>query len=357
MKPRNRGFTLIELLVVIAIIGILIALLLPAVQAARESARRAQCTNNLKQLGIAMHNYHDIFKAFPPAGFPDLNDPNNPTNTINSGFIVDFSEHARLLPYFEQTALKNLIDFNQTWDAPVNLVAALYPVPIFMCPSDSGSSLPPPPPPGPGFLPALVAAASSQPYGSQLSYFGNYGNNILRGQPTWPSVIAQGHGNMPEPNGAFVFGKVVRIADIRDGTSHTGAFSEMITGDFSNSVATPESDNFWSPAIPTSPQNAYQLCMALDPYNLANQMWSNTGAPWTSESGSNTVYTHISPPNGRSCGFLFAGMFEASASSYHPAGVNLLYCDGSVTFIFNQIDLLTWNAMGSRAGKEAFATP
>jgi len=357
MKRCNRGFTLIELLVVIAIIGILIALLLPAVQAARESARRTQCVNNLKQFGIAMHNYHDIFKAFPPAGFQDVNDPNNPTGTINSGFILDWSEQARLLPYLEQTALKDLLNFNLTWDNPVNLAAALYPVPIFRCPSDPGSMIPTPPAPGPGFLPALIAAAASQPFGSQLSYFGNYGNNILRGQPTWPSVIAQGHGNMPAPNGAFVFGQVVRIADIRDGTSHTGAFSEMITGDFNNSLATPESDNFWSPAIPTSPLNAYQLCMQLDPYNLANQMWSNTGAPWTSESGSNTVYTHISPPNGRSCGFLFAGMFEGSASSYHPSGVNLLYCDGSVTFIFNEINQPVWMAMGSRADKEAFQTP
>ncbi|HEV3023517.1 MAG TPA: H-X9-DG-CTERM domain-containing protein, partial [Pirellulales bacterium] len=109
--------------------------------------------------------------------------------------------------------------------------------------------------------------------------------------------------------------------------------------------------------IPTSPQNALNLCLALDPFNLANQRWSNTGAPFTSETGSNTVYSHVSPPNGRSCGFLFAGMFVASPSSYHPNGVNLLYCDGSVTFVANEVDLSVWWAAGSRAGKEALQSP
>ncbi len=333
MKTNHRGFTLVELLVVIAIIGILVALLLPAVQAARESARRSQCVNNLKQFGIAMHNYHDTFKALPPAGFLDAGLSSGPTG-LNSADILDWSEQARLLPYFEQGNLSNMINFNLTWDKPVNIAAAMVKVPLFICPSDAGTMIPP-------------------SAGSQLNYYGNYGNNILRGQPTWPQFAGTANASMPAPNGAFPFGVAVKFADIRDGLSQTTAFSEMITGDFNNGISTPESDNFVSFASPVTANDAYTMCMQLDPTNLANQMWSNTGAPWTSETGSNTVYVHAAPPNSRSCGFLTVSRFESCASSYHPGGVNVLYCDSAVKFVTDGVDLPTWWALGSRNGKEA----
>jgi prepilin-type N-terminal cleavage/methylation domain-containing protein/prepilin-type processing-associated H-X9-DG protein len=333
MKTRQKGFTLIELLVVIAIIGILIALLLPAVQMAREASRRAQCVNNLKQFGIAMHNYHDVFKSLPPAGFMDAG-----LTSVNTGFIVDWSEQARLLPYFEQGNLSNLLNFNLTWNAPVNHAAALVPVPIFKCPSDSGLMIPP-------------------GVGSQLNYFGNYGNNILRGQPTWPGMAGTPNATMPAPNGVFVFGVAVPFSDILDGLSQTAAFSEMDTGDFNNGISTPTSDNYLSFAMPITANDAYVACMQLDVTNLANQGWSDTGAPWTSETGSDTVYVHAAPPNSRSCGFLIAGRFESAASSYHPGGVNVLMCDSSVKFVTNGIDLPTWWAIGSRRGGEALQVP
>lgn len=337
MRSKQNGFTLVELLVVIAIIGILIALLLPAIQAARESSRRSQCVNNLKQFGIAMHNYHDVFKALPPAGFLDAGLSSGPTG-LNSADILDWSEQARLLPYFEQQNLSNLFNFNLTWDNPVNLAGAQVSVPIFKCPSDPGLMIPP-------------------GTGSRCNYYGNYGYNILRGQPTWPQFAGTPNATMPAPNGPFPFGVAVPFADIRDGLSQTAAFSEMISGDFNNGISTPESDNFVSFANPVTANDAYTMCMQLDPTNLANQMWSNTGAPWTSETGSNTVYVHAAPPNTRSCGFLAVSRFESCASSYHPGGVNVLICDSSVKFVINEVDLPTWWAVGSRSGKEALQMP
>jgi prepilin-type N-terminal cleavage/methylation domain-containing protein/prepilin-type processing-associated H-X9-DG protein len=339
MKTNRKGFTLVELLVVIAVIGILIALLLPAVQAARESSRRAQCVNNLKQFGLAMHNYHDVFKALPPAGFLDAGLNPGPTGLFSAD-ILDWSEQARLLPYFEQQNLSNLFNFNLTWDNPVNLAGALVSVPIFKCPSDSGM-----------MIPAGI--------GSQCNYYGNYGYNILRGQPTWPQFAGTPNATMPAPNGAFPFGVAVKFADIRDGLSQTAAFSEMITGDFNNGIITPASDNFVSYASPGpfTPNDAYLMCMQVDTTTLASQMWSNTGAPWTSETGSNTVYVHAAPPNTQSCGFLMVSRFESCASSYHPGGVNLLLCDGSVKFVTNGVDLPAWWAIGSRSGGEAMQVP
>ncbi|HET6882441.1 MAG TPA: DUF1559 domain-containing protein, partial [Pirellulales bacterium] len=130
MKSNRKGFTLVELLVVIAIIGILIALLLPAVQAARESARRTQCNNNLKQFGVALHNYHDAFHRLPASDSGVWNASGSLTNT-------DISDHARLLPYMEQANVYQFVNFNVKWNDPLNVVAAATRVGTFMCPSDS----------------------------------------------------------------------------------------------------------------------------------------------------------------------------------------------------------------------------
>src|SRR5215469_12726951 len=131
---RRRGFTLIELLVVIAIIAVLIALLLPAVQAAREAARRAQCVNNMKQLGIAMHNYHDVVGSFPTSFWRNTYQPG--TTTVDG--TNRHSWFAMILPNIEQTVLYNAMNFSVGVGGRINSTAALTPINVLMCPSDPG---------------------------------------------------------------------------------------------------------------------------------------------------------------------------------------------------------------------------
>jgi prepilin-type N-terminal cleavage/methylation domain-containing protein len=160
MSQRRRGFTLVELLVVIAIIGILVALLLPAVQAAREAARRSQCLNNLKQIGLALHNYHDTHKVLP----------------FGQGGTADrFSALALMLPFMEQSNLHNLIDFKQSTTAAANNAARLTEVPLFRCPSDLRNPLP--------------------QTGGATNYMANKGSGIV-----WHNAAGPNTG-LPEPSG------------------------------------------------------------------------------------------------------------------------------------------------------------
>src|SRR6476469_2885621 len=181
----RRAFTLIELLVVIAIIGILIALLLPAVQAAREASRRTQCTSNLKQFAVALHSYADIYRGVFPAGRT----------------TTDISVHAALLPQMEMQRLSDMINFSQSWNHASNAAACATNVPVFNCPSDPQSS-----------VPAGWAGTS---------YRANQGSAVLWGLPsTTPTNINY---NMPAPNGAFMPTTYIGFKDILDGTSFTAA--------------------------------------------------------------------------------------------------------------------------------------
>jgi prepilin-type N-terminal cleavage/methylation domain-containing protein/prepilin-type processing-associated H-X9-DG protein len=305
---KRRGFTLIELLVVIAIIGVLIGLLLPAVQKVRESANRLSCSNNLKQIGLAAHNYHDSFRQLPTG------------QTVGTRF----SALSRMLPYIEQDNVYNLIDFNSIDFAPVNQVPISSHISIFRCPSDVSESP----------LPEL---------GGAINYMANKGSGIVWQDNTGPNA------NMPKPNGVFYYDSHVKFADIRDGLSNTAFFSERLLGDGSNSIVSPIEDVFLDTNSPSTPDEAMQMCDALDITDLANQFPFFMGAPWAD--GQHT-YLHASLPNTRSCGFLYVLRAVMPPSSRHPGGVNLLMGDGSVHFIQNQIDLPTWRAMGSRNGGE-----
>lgn len=312
MRHKNRpAFTLVELLVVIAIIGILVGLLLPAVQAAREAARKMSCSNNLKQIGLALHNYSTAFGKFPAA----RNDKN-------------MSPLAALLPYMEQTNVANLIDWRFSWDNPRNAAAAAAEIPSFLCPSDSFSNVP-------------VGWGST-------SYRSNQGSQLLWGQP--PTDPSDPNFGMTAPDGPMVPFKYLAFSDVRDGTSNTAAFSEHPRGDFSNAIASP-TDTFWPRTNPRTPDEAVRDCDSININDLSFQRVSAVGAPWIQGYHSTTAYFHVAPINSRSCMFP-PGRISTTAKSYHNAGVNVARCDGSVTFVAQTIDLALWRAFGSRSGGE-----
>jgi prepilin-type N-terminal cleavage/methylation domain-containing protein len=313
MTLRRRGFTLIELLVVIAIIAILIALLLPAVQQAREAARRTQCRNNLKQLGLAMHNYLDAHTRLPLC----LNASNKP-----------ISVHAYMLPYLDQSPLYGQIDFNTNWNSATNATARAAAVPNFLCPSEPSTALP-------------TGWAGT-------TYRANQGSNILYAQPS--TTVGNINYGMPAPNGVYVPSMSLRIADVTDGTSSTAAFSEHPFADFNNAAVNPF-DTFQPGIYPNTPDEAYQYCKAVDTTDLSKQGVSDVGAPWLQSYHSTTQYFHVVPPNGRSCMYP-PGRIATSAASRHTGGVHLTLCDGSVRFVSENVDLALWRAVGSRNGGE-----
>lgn len=313
MRPRRSGFTLIELLVVIAIIAVLIALLLPAVQQAREAARRSQCKNHLKQLGLAMHNYLEAHTKLPLC----LNATNKP-----------ISVHAYMLPYLDQDPLYELIDFDQNWNHANNAQARATFVPVFLCPSEPTVA-----------LPAGWAGTT---------YRANQGSEILYGQPSTNS--SNRNFGMPAPNGVFVPSRSLSIADVTDGVSNTAAFSEHPFADFNNGSSN-EFDTFQPGTYPNTPDESWQQCQAVDTTDLSKQGVSDVGAPWLQSYHSTTQYFHVHPPNGRSCMYP-PGRIATSAASHHAGGVHVTLCDGSVRFVSENIDLGTWRAIGTRNGRE-----
>jgi prepilin-type N-terminal cleavage/methylation domain-containing protein/prepilin-type processing-associated H-X9-DG protein len=312
MKRHARsGFTLIELLVVIAVIAILIGLLLPAVQKVREAAARAQCQNNLKQIALAAHNYHDSYKKLP-AGWD---------------FATSWGPLARILPYLEQGNVHKMIDFTRSIDDPVNRPARLVTVPTYLCPSDMENPMP--------------------SLGAPTNYHGNAGS-----LPVF--VIARGLNGGEQPNGVFFTeSKNIKLTAITDGTSNTAFFSERVLGDGNMGMVSPLEDVFngpnAAPGRPASADEAWAWCQSVDVTNPANQFPIFMGAPWGHGQHS---YQHISPPNGRSCGWLPSLRATMAATSRHTGGVNVAFGDGSTRFVNDSVDLFTWRALGTRNGGE-----
>ena len=342
---RRRGFTLIELLVVIAIIAVLIALLLPAVQAAREAARRMQCTNNLKQLGIALHNYHSSLNCFP-VGF--LYPQNNQVYPGVPALHYRWSVLAQLSPYLEQTNVYNALNTNwpiaagpasvlgtPPWTPfPVNLTVMSAKVNFFLCPSDSAQ------PPSP-----LAGGLTSGP--------SNY--QFCTGDGSPGSANPGDAGVMVAANGAFILGPAQSIANLTDGSSGTVAASEQLIGPAAGgastqSGATPMPQDVRRAAAIGSTPLSDAGCAAPSGWRL------DKGYGWWDGDYRTTLYNHYLTPNSK----LF-DCWQSSpphnpawkaARSNHPGGVNALFCDGHVQFIKDSVNLATWRGLSTRSGGE-----
>jgi prepilin-type N-terminal cleavage/methylation domain-containing protein/prepilin-type processing-associated H-X9-DG protein len=324
MRHARSAFTLIELLVVIAIIAVLIALLLPAVQSAREAARRSQCVNNLKQIGLALHNYETSLGCFPMSmGFdaPGFGYPEP----------VSYSGLSMLLPYMEQTVVFNAINYSVVRGDPANNTATATSVNSFLCPSDPQQN-----------LPAGEAGENYRPNsGSGLQY-------VSGASDPWGFNTS-----LPPFNGPFYPVSKTRIAEITDGTSNTAAFSEMGLGDMSNAIGSAKTDQFWTQTWPSTTDQAISDCQSFPVTDLTKQGLSTSGVPWLVGSTS-AMYNHVNTPNMRTCIFP-PGRIVNTANSYHPGGVNVLLCDGSVRFVKDSTSLPTWRALGSRNGAEVIS--
>lgn len=355
---RRLGFTLIELLVVIAIIAVLIALLLPAVQAAREAARRSQCVNNMKQLGIAMHNYHDVVGKLPwGSGAWGWN---------------DWSAQALMLPYLEQTTVYNSINFMfvagqgsipDNDSANRNTTGTYIKINTFLCPSDQDRLTTP--------YGHINYRANSG--GFPACFVGGQGSTPTSGSTSSLSGLFQWVGvnetNTPSSGQPAFSG--VNFSAITDGLSNTAAFGERVLGLGVNngdqvdnlkpsSMSVQTTNDIGAPGDAT-PQQYYTMCLA------TNTSAGASGIQYVGEpaSGSKfyhgyancTRYNHVTAPNSTACGDndQTSRLASLPPSSRHPGIVNILFADGSVKAIKNTVNINAFWALGSRSGGEVIS--
>ncbi len=348
MRPERRqaAFTLIELLVVIAIIAVLIALLLPAVQMAREAARRAQCQNNLKQIGIALHNYHQAHGMFPPDGMRALRGINRWWRT---GREQHWSMKVFLLPYIDRSDVYNAANLDlaaygepagsRSWARDANATLRRARIETFLCPSD-------------------YHFPHRNPYAAASNYQPNHGTE--RAYNNW-----RANGIVYEPGWDWAYNKPIGIRDIVDGTTFTAAFSEWIRGGMQGYRSAQFGDYLavtWrAPSVLRFPGNWRQARREGDKWfekvcdESTRYQWDFKGELWyLSNNGRGTGIGFSKRPNHKSCnaGSWSAGHYLMASSSLHPGGVNVLFSDGRVRFISEDIDQNVNFAIGTRDGRE-----
>ena len=325
--PRRGGFTLIELLVVIAIIAVLIALLLPAVQSAREAARRAQCVNNLKQLGLAAANYESTNGSFPAGSYSNYNGGALSTTCNGAGsaapcrYPENFSCFVRLMPYSEQAGIYNAVNFNLTSSNNENITVAGIKLSILTCPSDPNTT-----PvviststPNTGFNQVFPTPPGTwyQQFSSYAGCQGIYGTGFVT---VFDNPLPATGSEAQHYNGAIHNESTVRIAMITDGTSNTFLFGE----------------------------HCHQKLLIYDP------AFGSSDNSWQSGRWYDTLFATMYPPNVKvPPGTGFTSLlgtnnyyYPTVATSQHPGGVNVGFCDGSVRFIKDTINSWATNAAG-----------
>jgi prepilin-type N-terminal cleavage/methylation domain-containing protein/prepilin-type processing-associated H-X9-DG protein len=348
MKSKRHmrvGFTLIELLVVIAIIAILIALLLPAVQQAREAARRTQCKNNLKQLGLAQHNYHDVYNMFPATiGW-------NNTPDQRKG---NFSDKVAMLPYLDRAAEYNLRNENQRpyeptgWHGNDNILAFGGTIPAFNCPS----------------VPNEHADARHKL--TSFTYAVNMGVMRYNGGGRQGSHNGIGY---YASSGGITADSSVSFSSLIDGSSNTASYAEFVPSPGNSSTGNTQSPHLkkfqtyqWAANVPTH-NELRDSCLS----NAASGNLGNSGDTWRQSIkgsawswafiGTGAAYSHNMLPNEPSCHHMFGGTdwggdTMMAAGSLHTGGAQILLADGSVRFVSENMDTSTWWSLGTRNGSE-----
>ncbi len=341
----GRGFTLIELLVVIAIIAVLIALLLPAVQAAREAARRLQCVNNLKQIGLALHNYMTASGVFPPGRF----------NTHIAGQGNCWGAYSQLLPQLDQTNIFNSFNFNLAPDSTTTSFANATGFQTFInsliCPTDSS--------------PELIVVGG-EPFATH-----NYNLNTGSGYPVVPFPVAPLTGT---PNGPFFENTAIGPASFTDGMSDTTAITETVRSTASSTYANDSlgvflvTGNNSTTGPPLNSDADYAaLCLSLP--SIDDAIPEHAGRAMALRAPGHSMYNHLRPPNNKNpdCrgGLPHSSRSDPlwswlslniAARSKHPGGVNSLMADGHVQFVKDTVNVLVWQGLGSRNGGEVISS-
>jgi prepilin-type N-terminal cleavage/methylation domain-containing protein len=383
---RLRAFTLVELLVVIAIIGILIALLLPAMQSAREAARRAQCANSLKQIGLALHSYYSAKKTFPEGrklpdwaingveqGGTSYSGVNANSTATKTGF---YSVHTWLLPFMEEKGIYDAINFNypittvmEDGGVPANASYNAYAsaAGLFICPSDTNTG-------------AII---------SENNYRYNFGGSTPYAGANDPDAVPRVYSEVSRGNGAFTIGRAFKAKDITDGLSKTVFFSERDKGSLHvvntepmtfTDIVSPLHTSDWyvtatttiqsamttidtklMPSCPTSPPAPSQFDFSgMGRWDREHPVSGKTYSDgWPIAGYVSTMYNHVAPPNWQAidCGWSSIADTPGEAAivcarSSHKGIVNVCFGDGSVTAINDAINLPIWRAIGTRNGGE-----